>query len=267
MIFRPCFRKPIVSTKLRGGLGNFMFRISAAYCLSLRDNKEFICDNTDIMAEHEKLYMYIENILRKIRFSNSLSLMFNYFEPHFHYSPIPKLNRSIKIIGSFHSEKYFIEYKEKILDLFEIDSKTKEKLIKKYLHLLDVDNCSIHVRRGDYLRLPHHHPIQPIDYYKNAIKIIGDKHFLIFSDDINWCKQNFDFLKNKTFIVNNFDYEDLYLMSMCKNNIVANSSFSWWAAWLNTNINKKVVAPLNWFGTKKSGYNTKDLYFKEMVII
>lgn len=268
MTFKTFFRKPIVSVKLRGGLGNFMFRISAAYSVSLRDNKKFFCDVSDVFAEHKDFKEYEKNILRKIPFSGTLCLMYKYFEPHFHYSEIPKTKKSLKLIGSFHSEKYFKDYKKQIIELFEIDEFTQSKLIVKYQHLLNSENCSIHIRRGDYLKLPNHHPTLSVDYYKNAVEIIGqDKNFLIFSDDIHWCEQNFSFIKNKTFIFNDFDYEDLYLMSMCKNNIIANSSFSWWAAWLNENKDKKVVAPLNWFGVSKLNCNTKDLYFKEMTII
>jgi hypothetical protein len=71
--------------------------------------------------------------------------------------------------------------------------------------------------------------------------------FLIFSDDIEWCKSNLDFIKNKIFISGNLDYQDLYLMSMCNHNIISNSSFSWWGAWLNNHKNKKVIYPSRWF--------------------
>jgi hypothetical protein len=83
---------------------------------------------------------------------------------------------------------------------------------------------------------------------------------LIFSDDINWCIENFDFIKNKTFISGNSDFFDLYLMSMCNNNIIANSTFSWWAAWLNINKDKKVICPKIWFGINYSHFDTSDIY-------
>jgi hypothetical protein len=147
------------------------------------------------------------------------------------------------------------------LNLFEVDEATKIKLLDMYGEILNKDTCSIHIRRGDYVGLPNHHPTQLISYYEDAIKIIGDnKHFVFFSDDIKWCEENFKFVENKTFISNNTDYEDMYLMSMCKNNIIANSTFSWWGAWLNNNETKQVIAPLKWFGTYYSHFNTKDLY-------
>ena len=94
-----------------------------------------------------------------------------------------------------------------LLELFKIDNKTKSYLLEKYSNIINEDTCSIHVRRGDYLGLPNHHPTQPIEYYIQAIKLIGeDKHYVIFSDDIKWCEENFSFLNNKTFISGNQDY-------------------------------------------------------------
>ena len=251
----------IVSTRLMGGLGNMLFEIAASYSTALRDGKEMICDVTDIQMPHKPYTYYTNNILRKVKFSNELPNLGYIGENGFHYTPIPKIDGNVKLIGHFQSEKYFIEHRNEILELFEIDDKTKNHLLEKYGEIINQDTCSIHIRRGDYLGLPTHHPTQSIDYYKEAIQIIGEeKHFLVFSDDIEWCKENFDFLNNKTFISGNQDYEDLYLMSMCKNNIIANSTFSWWGAWLNKNENKQVIIPSKWFGVSNSHLNTNDLY-------
>jgi hypothetical protein len=251
----------IVSTRLMGGLGNMMFQIAAAYIISLRDNKKIICDERDIQLPHRPHTTYLNNILRNVKFSNDLSDLNHIGEGGFHYTPIPKIDGNVKLIGHFQSEKYFIEHRNEILELFDIDDETKNYLLEKYGEIINQDTCSIHIRRGDYLGLPTHHPTQSIDYYKEAIQIIGEeKHFLVFSDDIEWCKENFDFLNNKTFISGNQDYEDLYLMSMCKNNIIANSTFSWWGAWLNNNENKQVIIPSKWFGISNSHLNTNDLY-------
>ena len=251
----------IVSTKLMGGLGNVMFQIAAAYSVALRDNKEMICDTRDMMIPHKPYTFYVDNIFRKVKFSDTLTNQKHIGEGGFQYFPIPNLDGNVKLFGHFQSEKYFIDYKNELLDLFEIDEKTKTNLLEKYGEIINQDTCSIHVRRGDYLGLPNYHPVQPISYYENAIKIIGEeKHFVIFSDDIQWCKENFNFLKSKTFILGNMDYEDLYLMSMCNHNIIANSSFSWWGAWLNKNENKQVIIPLKWFGIYNSHLNTNDLF-------
>lgn len=256
----------LVSTKLMGGLGNIMFQISAAFAVSLRDNKKFICDTTEMQVPHKPFSAYQTNILRKIEFSNQLPPMQHLGERGFDFFPIPKVLGNVKLIGHFQSEKYFVDYRSEILELFKIDEHTDTRLNTKYSELLKTDTCSIHVRRGDYMGLPNHHPTQTLEYYEKATELIGrDKNFLIFSDDVNWCKQNFDFLENKTVIMNNSDFEDLYLMSMCKNNIIANSTFSWWASWLNKNENAKTVIPNKWFGPAYASFNTNDLYCKNWI--
>ena len=256
----------IVSTKLMGGLGNVLFQIATAYAVSLRDGKKFICDTREMVIPHKPFSAYVNNILRKIEFSDKLPQMQHHGERGFEFYPIPKIGGNVKLIGHFQSEKYFSDYRNEILELFEIDEHTSNRLVKKYGEILNQDTCSIHVRRGDYVGLPNHHPTQPIEYYIEAVEKIGkEKHFLIFSDDLNWCKQNFDFIENKTLVSNNSDYEDLYLMSMCKNNIIANSTFSWWAAWLNKNENPTVIIPKKWFGPAYANFRTEDLYCKNWI--
>jgi hypothetical protein len=238
-----------VSPQLKGGLGNFLFQISAAYYVSLRDNREFIVDVSDLSEGHSSLKLYLDNIFRKIKFISHYNNGFIH-EPTqpIKYSEIPNPNSNLKLKGYYQNENYIKHIRQEILDLFEIDDRTKNFLNEKYSKLLKTQNCSLHIRRGDYLKSNGFHPTQSIEYYENAISIIGnDVNYLIFSDDIEWCKSNLDFITNKTYITNNLDYQDLYLMSMCENNIIANSSFSWWGAWLNKN-NNKVIYPSNWFG-------------------
>jgi len=255
-----------VSTKLMGGLGNYLFQIATAYCLCLRDNKELLCDVSDSIVPHKPYVYYLSNIFRKINFINGFSNFTPLGENGFSYSQLPKIDGNVKLYGYFQSEKYFMDYRNEILELFKIDDETNQKITDKYNELLTLNTCSIHVRRGDYLGLQNYHPIQTIEYYQNAIKIIGEEnHFVIFSDDIKWCEENFNFLKNKTFISGNTDYEDLYLMSMCKHNIIANSTFSWWGGWLNCNIDKKVIIPFKWFGISNSHLNTNDLYCNKWI--
>ena len=258
----------IVSTNLIGGLGNMLFQIAAAYSVSIRDNKKLICDTKNMIIPKKSYIEYIENIFRKIEFSDSLSYQITLQEQGFNYTIIPKVDKSLKLLGYYQSEKYFIDHKNEISSLFEIDNNTSSYLQNKYSNLLKENTCSIHIRRGDYVHLQNHHPLLSIDYYKEAIRIIGeDVNYLIFSDDISWCEINLDFIPNKTFITGNLDYQDLYLMSMCKNNIIANSSFSWWGAWLNNHENKIVVSPKKWFGPAYSTYNTNDLYPQKWIKI
>ena len=239
-----------VSSHLQGGLGNYLFQITAAYGISKRDNKELLIDISDIAIIHSPLELYTSNILRNIQFGNIDNFVYIHQTHHLPitFTNIPLVNGNLKLDGYYQNEKYFNQYREDILNLYKIDSLTENYLNEKYQTLLFENTCSIHVRRGNYVDRQHFHPLQTIEYYKQSISIIGEETlFLIFSDDIEWCKTNLDFIKNKIFISGNLDYQDLYLMSMCNHNIIANSSFSWWGAWLNQNKNKKVTYPSFWF--------------------
>lgn len=240
-----------VKCNLAGGLGNFLFQIAVTYSIAYRDNKDPFFDPSEVNVVHEPIENYSNNIFRKINFTTTDSMNFKEFfwSPPIEYTEIPNFDANTKLIGYFQNEKFFKNIKSNIIDLFEIDSITYQKLIHKYHDILEKDTCSIHVRRGNYLERQNYHPVLTLDYYKKAISIIGSgKHYLIFSNDITWCKENLDFIEKKTFIEENTDYQDLYLMSMCKDNIIANSSFSWWGAWLNKTHNKKVICPSIWFG-------------------
>ena len=248
-----------VTSHLKGGLGNYMFQIAAAMVISKRDNKELKIDISDISTIHNPVESYYKNIFRNINFGEILNYNFIHKLQNnpMSFMGIPKINGNLKLDGYFQNEKYFKHYKDDILKLYEIDSDTNFYLHNKYSEILNQNTCSIHVRRGDYVEKQNFHPLQPIEYYQKSISIIGDDClYLIFSDDIDWCKNNFNFIKNKIFISGNLDYQDLYLMSMCTNNIIANSSFSWWGAWLNKNENKKVIYPSLWF---KNGPNTTEI--------
>ena len=241
---------PSISPLLRGGLGNYIFQIAAAYVTSIRDDKELLVDISDISVIHKPIESYYDNIFRKVKFVQEFS-DYTSHEPMqpIEYSEIPKTNGNLKLKGYYQNEKYFKHLRNEILSLFEIDSTTLSYLTSKYSDVLTENTCSLHVRRGDYVSKSDFHPLQTIEYYKSAVSIMGeDLNYLIFSDDIEWCENNLTFIKNKTFISGNHDYQDLYLMSMCNNNIIANSSFSWWGAWLNNSENKKVIYPSIWFG-------------------
>jgi hypothetical protein len=150
--------------------------------------------------------------------------------------------------GYWQCSGYFEKYRDEILDLFDWP---------KAQDFDFTDSCSIHIRRGDYVGLQHIHPLQPISYYEKAVELINPKgNIFVFSDDINWCKENLKF-DNMIFMENNHRIEDLHYMSLCSDNVIANSSFSWWGAWLNQNPNKIVVCPKKWFGD-----NTNDNFIK-----
>lgn len=247
----------MIGINLAGGLGNYMFQISAAYALALENNDSLVIDESKIVTVHKHLSTYKNNIFRNLNYG----LIFYenlYQEPFFHFKKIPHI-KNLFINGYFQSEKYFLNYRNEIINLFSIDELNKTLLEKKYNQIDFEDSCSIHVRRGDYLKYSNMHPTLDIDYYQKCVDEITSKNLLIFSDDILWCKENLKFQdKNLIYIEGNSDYNDLWLMTMCRENIIANSTFSWWGAWLNNNKNKKVFAPKIWFGLR-SKHNTEDL--------
>ena len=125
---------------------------------------------------------------------------------------------------------------------------------------------SIHVRRGDYVTLNNLHQVLPLAYYGQAVGLTGPYDLmLVFSDDMAWCRQNLSFEK-MIFVEGQDDAEDLWMMSLCRHNVIANSSFSWWGAWLNEYPSKKVVAPELWFGDV-AAMDTKDIVPEGWIVI
>lgn len=255
-----------VSIRLQGGLGNYMFQIACAHAYCLKHNKKPIFTTDDSMVAHKHISSYKGNIFHNVGLvpSKKSGNWKMYNEPVFSYKEIPLIDGNVYLNGYFQSEKYFKEYSKEIKELFSFPKELplSSDLSTKYGYLGAYTTCSIHVRRGDYIKYPDHHPAQNMNYYMKAIKKMPkDSIFLIFSDDIKWCKENFPDLPEKfIFIEGNKDYEDLFMMSHCKNNIICNSTFSWWAAWLNNNKEKIVIAPSVWFGKAYSNYDTKDIY-------
>jgi hypothetical protein len=189
-------------------------------------------------------------------------------EPYFHFcQDLFMIPDSINLKGYYQTEKYFEHCKEEIRSIFTFKPRVKVKALEQFPKVM-IDTVGIHVRIGDYVGLQDFHPVCDSDYYLAALEHFKDKsyHFLIFSDNIEYCKQIFGESQNIVYICNNEPEVDLCLMSICENNIIANSSFSWWAAWLNKNPDKKVIAPKKWFGPAYHYQNTSDLYCKNWIL-
>lgn len=258
-----------VTVKLQGGLGNYLFQIAATYAYGIEHNKIPTFNPLSAIRVHKPIMEYRANILSRINLTENLNYngYTRYTEKAFSYDEIPSIDGNVILDGYFQSEKYFSKYEKQIKDLFAPTQEILDEIESKFGNILNQDTCSIHVRRGDYVKLAQHHPPCSNEYYDKAIKEIPEGvKFLVFSDDTEWCRENF---KEDKFIVidGNNDIVDLYLMVKCKHNIIANSSFSWWGAWLNDNNGKIVVSPVTWFGPAKNGLNTKDVYCEKWVKI
>tara|TARA_R110000744_G_scaffold380370_1_gene500962 strand:- start:825 stop:1574 length:750 start_codon:yes stop_codon:yes gene_type:complete len=249
----------MISCKLTGGLGNYLFQIAAASTLAHKNNDDTLFDFVDVGQAHKNINLYTDTILRNISIGNPAHEHI-YSEPSdFSYREIP-YTKNLMLEGYFQSAKYLD--REHILELYKIDDDTQEYIDARYSFRLK-NSISIHIRRGDYIGRSNH-PVQGMEYYNEAIKHFSNANFIVFSDDIEWCKENF---KGDEFtFIEEDDYIELYLMSMCQHNIIANSTFSWWGAWLNKNKDKMVIAPSNWFGTNKK-LKTENIYGKNWIVL
>jgi hypothetical protein len=260
----------IITSKLMGGLGNMLFQVAAGYSLSKKIGAEYLINKqyTEISHGHSRPKSpsdYLDTIFNKLVIYTHNHDLIEIHEPNFRYNPINDTTSNIILHGYYQSYKYFNDIE--IQKLFAPDINMLTKLNSKYPVLQD-NTVSLHIRRGDYITLSDFHHNLSISYYNNAIKQfpIGTK-YLVFSDDIDWCKNIF--IGNEyTFIESQSDIEDLYLMSLCKHNIIANSTFSWWAAWLNCNTTKTVIYPNRWFGPATiNNLSTIDMFPADWVCI
>jgi len=278
----------VIITKIIGGLGNQMFQYAAGIALALEKNTTLALDVSGF--ENYKLHQGFElqrvfnnvfeiaskaDIQRLLGWQSSLrvqrivsrkpfSLLRNknfIVEPHFQYWPgINCLTGDCYLSGYWQSEKYFSEVADQVRKsfTFQIPLENYNAEIAKQIN--QVSSVSLHVRRGDYANNPKTtstHGLCSLDYYKSSISYLTERvqqpEFFIFSDDIEWVKNNLRIDYPHQYVEHNFgseSYNDMLLMSMCQHHIIANSSFSWWGAWLNPNMDKIVVAPKYWFANQ-----------------
>ena len=204
---------------------------------------------------------------------------------HFNQDAFDRWPDNTNLHDYFQSEKYF----KNVEDIIRKDFTFKNDIMASCLEVINEyeDPIFIHVRRGDYVNQPENHPALPVSYYKNALKkyFKDDTPVFVFSDDLDWCRENFkedrflipteNQLYEQTADTNDgrvksfVPYYDLCMMSLCIGGIIANSSMSWWGAWLIENPTAPIVAPVPWFGNNYSHYNMDDLipvgWFKENI--
>lgn len=261
-----------------GGLGNQMFQYAFYKALRYYSKEEVKIDISEFKGyklhngfELENLFFIEKNILAseeeikklkdtrplfKVRKKLKILKKSHYIENHFF-----KFRNEIFLLNNKYFQGYWQNenYFKMIENIIRKDFRFKKELNKKSLKILkrikEENSISIHIRRGDYLKYPQYQGVCTLEYYNKAINYIKNKienpKFYIFSNDLEWCKEQF----SENYIFINFNkgedsWMDMYLMSECKHNIIANSSFSWWGAWLNQNIKKIVITPNEW--TKNS---------------
>jgi glycosyl transferase family 11 len=280
--------KAMIVVKLKGGLGNQMFQYAVGRHLAEIHNTELKMDisayDYDGPIEYALEPFNIQesfasqNEIKKLTEAKQNSFanrLYNLFHSHqkkpdsfirwnkIGYNPnILKLPDGVYIEGYWQSEKYFLDINQIIKDEFTLKKTQTGKNKEIAEHIMSSESVSLHVRRGDYVDSQSVGSNQDpcgLNYYysciDNIVQKVSSPVFFVFSDDIQWCRDCLKISHPAVYVDHNgFDkgYQDMRLMSLCKHNIIANSSFSWWAAWLNQNKNKLVFAPKKWFTNKKN---------------
>jgi hypothetical protein len=287
----------MIIVNLSGSLGNQMFEYATARRLSLIHrtkikldlnifNKQkhrfllnffrteiIIASQKEINAMINSIFLNLSNVIPsryhsvyfqilKARYKSFLT------EKYFHFdNSVLSAPDNVYLTGYWQSEKYFSDIKDTLKNEFTLKGELSNGSKRVLDNINIVNSISVNIRRGDYVtnkEINSKHGVLEMSYYHSAVKYIFNKvknpHYFIFSDDITWAKKYFKINHPTRYIDINYPdrvYEDLILISKCRHNILANSSFSWWGGWLNNNENKIVIAPKQWF--KDKSLKTADL--------
>ena len=243
----------MIVVRLMGGLGNQLFQWAYGKSLSIRYGHELYLDVSFLNSEYEGITKR-EFSLDKLGiedpsciFEESGLTVVTDESPFSH-----RHGQSYLIQGYFQNERYFMDIAGYVRNAIRPDASLRQTFG------ISRRDVSMHIRRTDYLSSNGAHPVQDLSYYEEAVSLLGDyERILVFSDDAEWCERSLMF--DRAFLVRGKDdVEDMQLMSLCGDNIIANSSFSWWSAWLNENRSKKVIYPKRWFGSGMSDIPCRD---------
>ncbi|WP_083305095.1 alpha-1,2-fucosyltransferase [Moorena producens] len=286
----------VVIVRLSGGLGNQMFQYAIGRKIALVNNVQLKLDISSFEHDLIRMYnLYWFQIKQAFASSEELAALKSLIQTKESNPVILRLRQVMKrfaswkvfreeqlmpfnpnimtssdkiyLDGYWQSEKYFLDIEDVIRREYTCKYEPNAQSKKIAEMIANSHSVSIHVRRGDYVSNPgtnQLHGTCSLTYYQQCVEQIAKEvlhpHFFVFSDHPIWVKENLCLDYPMTFVTHNNhlrDYEDLWLMSHCQHHIIANSSFSWWAAWLNPNLNKKVFAPKKWFNDPR--LDTRDL--------
>lgn len=246
-----------------GQLGNQMFQYALLVGVKYKIGAKIIID-TEVK---ESSYLFDFFDLKECKVGTFVTD--NIFqEPHYEYThEVFDVVKSTNYRGYFQTEKYFKHCAKEVKKEYIFKSHITDRVDKTLEEYKGKRLVSIHVRRGDYLLYPDAHPVCTIEYYNTAMDMLDGQNvfFVCTSNDIEWCKEN---IKRDNILYNYQDIShDMCLISKCQDHIIANSTFSWWGAWLSENEDKKIIAPKKWFGSRYDSWNTKDLYCDNFIKI
>ena len=274
----------MIIVKLIGGLGNQMFQYAAGRALAQKHGVPLALDLSELNKDANGAYTQRGFALdafsvNAVNASNVQVAPFLKFQSHqwlriaqrympslfpnvyfaesgSHYqNAFQNLGPNTYLNGYWQSEKYFENIRQLLINDFKLTQVMPDDVLWWHNKVASLNSVAMHVRRGDYVHLPTakaFHGVCSVQYYKNAFQKLqeGENEIavFVFSDDIGWCRQNLNFTDNIQFVSHkSIAAWDLHLMSVCKHQVIANSSFSWWAAWLNQHTNKRVYVPEYWF--------------------
>lgn len=276
----------MITMMICGGLGNQMFQYACGKALAIRNNTELFLDlswyeeakdrrkfqldiwNTDFKICHDNKWLRLKKTTKWQRFkSRMLDNIRVVREKNMQFDKeILDLRGDVYLTGFFQSEAYFSDIEDRLRKDFTLRddlSASTECWADKIRS--STNPVSLHVRRGDYVSVPANismFKMIPVQYYEKAVSylknILGEINVFVFTNDQEWVKNNISFDVPTFFVEENDEdngYMDMYLMSLCHHNIIANSTFSWWGAWLNVNSEKKVISPSLWFNTDELNNN------------
>lgn len=246
----------MITVKLVGRLANQLFEISACIAYALRHGQQY---HIPRRSADNRIWPTTIHHLENSGWLNAPSIVLK--EPGHDYTPLPWKDeykgRNITLDGYFQSYKYWEDHRDEVLTALRLPYQRQEHVV------------GIHVRRGDYLQYPEHHPAQPYAYYRDAVQVFyekGYRTFIVCSDDIKWCREKFAMLsRDLPGAVFNYSegltpFADLVLLSTCDHHIIANSSFSLYAHLACRYSDKFCIAPEQWFGSKNAHLETRDMY-------
>ena len=274
-----------------GGLGNQLFQIFTTIAYGFNSHSTVLFPYSEVLTTGRARPTYWDTILAQLKslttMNPSLHTFVKYNEPSFRYTKIPIFdNKEIMLFGYFQSYLYFEHVHQTIFSMIQLDIQ-KAAICDEFAHLLNpvdpltatptptpIRNISMHFRLGDYKLYPGRHPIMPFDYYSNALGQILSKHdsrtgfrvlYFCEHEDNDYVNSVIHLLSVSYSCIEFMkvdddiqDWKQLLIMSCCNDNIIANSSFSWWGAYFNSNADKVVCYPKLWFG-EEVNHNTSDL--------
>ena len=243
-------------------LGNWMFEYAAA-----ASTREFVCFYGTYEGWRRDIAPYADTIFRGAKLQDKKPKDLEvYHAPTFRYHKLPSFaGKNVDFRGYFQSEKFFNA--ELIRSLYGVPKSNRQYLLQKYGEWLNhSDVVGISVRRGDYLAKPEYHPFVGKRFLRKAVSLFPpSSKFVVCSDDLEWCKRFFTG-NQYLFVSGETAMNQIYVHALCHHNIISNSSFSWWGAWLNEHKDKRVIAPSLWFGFG-SKEDTADLLWDKVEIL